>query len=216
MPSLLAAPFDHLGKAIRDLEDAGAILFHYDVMDGHFVPNLSGSPHIIEDLQRTIRSRFDVHLMTSNPERVIPWFDLISVRSISIHAEASKNIQADFEAIRSQGKSAGVVINPPTPMTSLDSLFEHVDQVLIMTVFPGLGGQRLIKDALKKIEYCAQRRNALGLDFAIQVDGGVKEDTIRWVFDAGATEIVSGSAIFERPDPAEAYRHLNRLIGNEA
>ncbi|MGC9327145.1 MAG: ribulose-phosphate 3-epimerase [Candidatus Hinthialibacter sp.] len=214
MPSLLSAPFDHLGKAIRELEYAGAALFHYDVMDGHFVPNLSGSPQIIKDLQPIIRSRFDVHLMASNPERMIPWFDLASVRSMSIHVEASQNIPADLQNIRSRGKGAGLVVNPPTPMDSLDPFWEQIDQVLVMTVVPGLGGQTLIQEALPKIERCAAKRDALGLDFAIQVDGGVNEDTLRCVFDAGAGEIVSGSAIFRQPDPAAAYQRLNRLIGN--
>ena len=214
MPSLLAAPFDRLGQAIRNLEQAGVGLFHYDVMDGHFVPNLSGSPHILEDLEPHLISQFDVHLMVDNPERVIPWFNLQSVRSISIHVEIPDGLERNFETIRSLGKLAGVVINPPTPQETLDSYLGSIDRVLVMTVHPGLGGQPLIQETLSKIEYCARRRDELGLDYSIQVDGGVKQDTIRAVYDAGANEIVSGSAIFNHESPGEAWRQLNRTIGN--
>jgi ribulose-phosphate 3-epimerase len=214
LPSLLSAPFAHLGQSLRVLEDVGVSLFHYDVMDGHFVPNLSGSPAIIDDLQTQLHSQFDVHLMVDNPSKVIPWFDFPSVRSISIHVEASQHLRDDFEIIRSRGKWVGVVVNPPTPVSSLDHFLEIVNHVLVMTVNPGMGGQSLIQDTLPKIEYCAQKRAQLNLDFIIQVDGGVNENTIRSVRDAGADEIVAGSAIFDRDHPVEAYRNLNRLVGN--
>lgn len=214
LPSLLSASFDCLGPVLRSLEDAGVTVFHFDVMDGHFVPNLSGSPSIVKSLQSHVRGQFDVHLMVDNPETVIPWFDFISVRSISIHVEASKDLAADFASIRSRGKKAGIVINPPTPIRALEPYFAQADQILVMTVNPGHGGQSLIEETLEKIEYCAHRRNQLGLSFTIQVDGGVNEATIGRVYNAGADEIVAGSAIFDRDNPIEAYRNMNRLIGN--
>jgi ribulose-phosphate 3-epimerase len=216
LPSLLSAPFAHLGRSLQVLEDVGVSLFHYDVMDGHFVPNLSGSPAIIKDLQSHLRSQYDVHLMVDNPARVIPWFDFPSVRSISIHVEASQNLRNDFEIIRSRGKWVGVVVNPPTPVSSLDPYLEIVDHVLVMTVNPGMGGQSMIQDTLPKIEYCAKKRAQLNRNFIIQVDGGVNERTIRWVRDAGADEIVAGSAIFDKENPVDAYRNLNRFVGNKA
>ncbi len=215
MPSLLSAPFMRLGEAIRDLENAGVTLFHYDVMDGHFVSNLAGSPGIIKNIQPHIQAQLDVHLMVDDPPRVIPWFDLSSVRSISIQVEASQDLERDLHTIRSQNKKAGVVINPLTCLESLEPFFEQVDHILIMTVHPGEGGQQLIKDALYGITYCARRREELGCDYVIQVDGGVNQDTIRWVHDAGADEIVAGSAIFDNESPVEAYRKLNQLIGNQ-
>lgn len=215
LPSLLSAPSACLGQSLQALEDVGVSLFHYDVMDGHFVPNLSGSPAIIKDLQTSLRSQYDVHLMVDNPARVIPWFDFPSVRSISIHVEASTHLSDDFALIRSKGKWAGIVVNPPTPVSSLDPFLAMVDHVLIMTVNPGRGGQALIEETLPKIAYCAKKRVDLNLDYVIQVDGGVNEDTIRWVRDAGADEIVAGSAIFDKPNPVDAYRNLNRLLGTK-
>lgn len=214
MPSVLSAPFDRLGQAVGDLERAGAEVFHYDVMDGHFVANLSGPPAIIADLEPFLSSQFDVHLMVDIPERFIPWFQYKSVRSISIHVEASSDLERDFRSIRSYGKQAGIVINPPTGSESLDPYFETVDQVLVMTVNPGLGGQPFMKGMLPKIEYCARKRDELGLGYTIQVDGGVNENTIRWVYEAGADEIVAGSAIFRQENPVEAFRRMNELIGN--
>ncbi len=214
MPSILAAPFDRLGQAVGELEQAGARVFHYDVMDGHFVANLSGPPSMIADLEPLLSSQFDVHLMVDIPERFIPWFYYKSVRSISIHVEASSDLTRDFQSIRSQGKQVGIVINPPTNSESLDPYFEKIDQVLVMTVNPGLGGQPFMKEMVPKIEYCARRRDELGLGFTIQVDGGINEDTIREVYEAGANEIVAGSAIYRQVNPVEAFGRMNELIGN--
>lgn len=214
MPSLLSAPFDHLGTAIRELEAAGVNLLHYDVMDGHFVPNLAGSPMIIQDIESLIHCQFDVHLMVDRPERIVPWFEFRSVRSISVHVEASVEVKREFNTIRSMGKLAGIVINPSTPIGAIDPYLWLADQVLIMTVQPGLGGQSLIKETISKIDYIAQRRKELGLNYVIQADGGVNEETIQSVHQAGADEIVAGAAIFRQKNPVDAYRKLNRLIGN--
>jgi len=215
MPSLLSAPFARLGDSLNELERAGVSLFHYDVMDGHFVPNLAGSPGIIKKIQPHIQAQLDVHLMVDDPPRVIPWFDLDSVRSISIQVEASQDLERDLCTIRSLNKKAGVVINPLTCLESLEPFFEQVDYILVMTVHPGEGGQKLIKKALYGIKYCAKRRDELGCNFLIQVDGGVNQDTICSVHDAGADEIVAGSAIFDNDNPAEAFNNLNHLIGNQ-
>lgn len=212
MPSLLSAPYTHLEKSIRELEEAGARLFHYDVMDGHFVPNLSGGTNIIQSLEPVIHSRFDVHLMVTNPGRVIPWFDFPSVRSITIHIETSEDILRNLAGIRGRGKQAGVAINPDTPAGALDPVLGEVDQILVMTVHPGQGGQELIEETLGKARELARRREERGYRYVIQADGGIKEDNIREVHAAGVEELVAGSAVFDAPHPAEAFHRMDRII----
>ncbi len=212
LPSLLSAPFYCLGEAIHELEEAGADLFHYDVMDGHFVPNLTVGPLIIESLAGHIDTNFDVHLMVTNPEIQIPWFDLPAVRSITIHIEASADVVTDLNNIRQQGKKAGISLNPETPVDTLDPILHEVDQILIMAVNPGFPAQVFMKASLEKIEYAAKKRTELGLDYIIQVDGGINPETISWVRDAGAEEIVAGNAIFNTDDPAQAYKELYTMI----
>ncbi len=214
LPSLLSAPFDRLGDSIRELEQVGVSLFHYDVMDGHFVPNLTIGPLIIKSLQPHISSQFDAHLMVTNPETQLAWFDLPSVRSLSIHIEASKNLDADLKTIQSFNKKAGIVINPPTEVEKLDPYLEKVDQILVMSVHPGFGGQKFMENSLPKIEYLANRKSKEGFEYQIQVDGGINKETIRWVYDAGATEIVAGDAVFNTENPPETYRRLMSIIGN--
>ncbi|MFB3786413.1 MAG: ribulose-phosphate 3-epimerase [bacterium] len=212
MPSLLSAPYTHLERSIRELEEAGARLFHYDVMDGHFVPNLSGGPNIIKSLEAVIHSRFDVHLMVSNPGRVIPWFDFPAVRSITIHIETEEDLFRNFAEIRLRGKRVGVAINPATPAAALDPVLGAVDQILVMTVHPGQGGQELIVDTLAKARALARRRDERGYRYTIQADGGIREENIHVVHAAGAEELVAGAAIFENPGPAGAYRRLERIV----
>ena len=192
----------------------GVSLFHYDVMDGHFVPNLTIGPLIIKSLQSHISSQFDAHLMVTNPETQLAWFDLPSVRSLSIHIEASKNLDADLKTIQSFNKKAGIVINPPTEVEKLDPYLGKVDQILVMSVHPGFGGQKFMGNSLPKIEYLANRKSKEGFEYQIQVDGGINKETIRWVYDAGATEIVAGDAVFNTENPPETYRWLMSIIEN--
>ncbi|HOJ59273.1 MAG TPA: ribulose-phosphate 3-epimerase [bacterium] len=212
MPSLLSAPYTHLAKAIRELEDAGVALFHYDVMDGHFVPNLTGGTNVISSLEPVLRGRLDVHLMVTNPGRVVPWFDFPSVRSITIHIEIQENLRRIFEHIRGLSKQAGVSLNPDTPVETLEPVLRDVDQVLVMTVHPGQGGQDLIPETLEKVRQLNRWRNERGFGYVIQVDGGIRADNIREVHEAGADEIVAGAAVFDHPDPPRAFQHLERLI----
>jgi len=214
MPSLLSAPLALMAPALQELEECGVRLFHFDVMDGHYVPRITFGSMLLKQLQPHLKSQFDVHLMVDRPEEKIPWFDLESVRSITIHQNASKDIERDFESIRSRNKRVGISLNPPAPIDDLDPYLESVDQVLVMTVDPGAAGQSLIESAPKKVEHYARRRDELGLSYKIQVDGGINTETIRWAHEAGADEIVAGSAVFSHESPAAAYRELNRLIGN--
>lgn len=195
-----------------ELESAGARLFHFDVMDGHFVRNLTFGPLIIESLQDRIRSRLDVHLMVTNPEEQIAWFDLPPVRSITIHCEASKNLLYDLTDIRNRGKQAGIALNPPSRADLLAPFLPHADQVLVMSVYPGFGGQDFLDESLRKIEHLANWRAAEGFHYSIQVDGGIAAHNVASARSAGADEIIAGSAVFRANDPAAAYRHLTGLI----
>ncbi|MEW6235941.1 MAG: ribulose-phosphate 3-epimerase [Candidatus Omnitrophota bacterium] len=214
LPSLLSAPFGRLEESLRSLEAAGADVFHFDVMDGHFVPNLTMGPLLIENLQPLIQSQFDVHLMVTNPDEQIPWFDFPSVRSISFHIEAPVDAANVLEIIRERMKKTGIVINPPTKMEALGSCLEKVDQVLVMTVNPGFGGQKFHPEVLPKIEWLAKRREQLSAQFLIQVDGGIGEETIRQALQAGAQEFVAGYSIFGKENAPEAFRNLSRLVGD--
>lgn len=212
LPSLLSAPFDRLGESISELEQAGVGVFHYDVMDGHFVENLTMGPLIIQSLEGKVNSQFDVHLMVENPAKQTGWFDLPSVRSISIHVEASSNLSYDLEEIQKRGKLAGVVMNPNTPVNWLDPVLANVDQVLVMSVYPGLGGQKFIEETLESVRYLSQQKQERGYSYIIQIDGGINQHTIKQAADAGVEELVAGSAVFNQPSPVEALQHLQSLI----
>lgn len=215
LPSILSAPFATLGASLASLESAGARVFHYDVMDGHFVPNLSIGPVLIDSLIRCgVRTQFDVHLMVTNPELQMKWFNLSTVRSISIHNEASQDIKRDLTWIRDQGKRGGVAINPPTSVEALEHILDIVDQVLVMSVYPGFAGQPFLEESLPKIESLAERREKRGYRYSIQVDGGINPQTIQSVLNAGADEIVSGSTIFDDKDPPTAFQRLDQLMSS--
>ncbi len=212
IPSFLSAPFYCLNEVVQRLEEAGVKTFHYDVMDGHFVPNLTVGPIIIKSFENRLRGQFDVHLMVTNPEIQIEWFDFPTVRSITIHIETSKNMDHNLQKIRKLGKQTGMTLNPPTDQLLLEPFLEQVDRVLVMLVHPGFGGQTLIMDMLPRVEYFAKRRDELGLNYIIQVDGGINKDTIRLARDAGADEIVSGNAIFCEKDYVQAYNDLYQTL----
>jgi ribulose-phosphate 3-epimerase len=212
LPSLLSAPFYCLGESLKQMEDEGVEIFHYDVMDGHFVPNITVGPLIIQSLGNQIKSQYDVHLMVTNPQEQMYWFDHEKVRSLTIHIEVSTNVHRDLINIRGMNKKAGISLKPKTLVTTLDSILEYVDQVLVMTVNPGFPGQKLLPEVLKKIEYLSEKREQQGYNYTIQVDGGINEQTIQSVVNAGADEFVAGSAIFDQPDPIDAYRRLSKLV----
>lgn len=212
LPSLLSADFYNLSKNILPLEAAGVRVLHFDVMDGHFVANLTFGPLVIECLQPHIQSGFDVHLMVENPDRMVPWFDLPSVNGITIHVEIPRDIRRILSDIQSRGKEAGITLDPPTPVESLKPYLSLVDRVLVMTVKAGMGGQSFIKETLQKIEHVARIREEKGYQYAIQVDGGINAETIGWVLEAGAEEIVCGSSVFRAPDPVQAYQTLSAML----
>ncbi len=212
LPSLLSAPFSGLVEALRPLEAIGMNLLHFDVMDGHFVPNLTIGPMIIESLESHIQSAFDVHLMVTNPDEQVHWFDFASVRSISIHVETDVPLPDVLQTIRHKNKLAGIVLNPSTPVESLNPYFECIDYVLVMTVNPGFGGQVFLPDTLNKIKQVDQIRKDRNLDFFIQVDGGITAENVVSVREHGADEIIAGHAIFGQPNAIDAYQLLDQSI----
>lgn len=215
LPSLLSAPFARLGESIREMERAGAHVFHFDVMDGHFVPNITIGPLIIDSLDGETEAEFDVHLMVTNPSRQIKWFDRPRVRSLSIHVETSSDVRKDLLWIQEQNKRAGVAFSPPTPVERLKPILASVDQILVLSVYPGFPGQTFLKEALGKIEELVRLREREGLNYRIQVDGGINRETLRWVRDAGADEVISGNTIFSAEDPAGAFHELSGLLKAE-
>ncbi|MDP8243106.1 MAG: ribulose-phosphate 3-epimerase [Candidatus Hinthialibacter antarcticus] len=212
LPSLLSAPFDRLGESVQNMKSAGASVFHFDVMDGHFVPNITIGPLVLDSLKNIPDCAFDVHLMVTNPSRQIKWFDRENVRSLSIHIETSSDIKQDLQWIRDSGKRSGVALNPPTTVEKVHPLLPYVDQILVMSVYPGFPGQTFLNESLAKIEALAELREREGLSYLIQVDGGINEETMRWVNNAGADEIVSGNTIFSDPNPANAFQRLSGLL----
>ncbi|MBQ6401106.1 MAG: ribulose-phosphate 3-epimerase [Firmicutes bacterium] len=195
-PSILSADFSRLGKDVADIEAGGAHFVHVDVMDGHFVPNISFGAAVMKSLEGKTKLPFDVHLMIEEPDRYLEEFVTPQTEYITVHQEACVHLHRTVQHIRDTGVKAGVSINPATPLNTLESILPDVDLVLIMSVNPGFGGQKLIPSALDKIRRLAEYRDRAGLAFAIEIDGGVTLDNIRMVADAGTDIIVAGSAVF--------------------
>ena len=206
-PSLLAADFGRLAEQVRQVEDGGAEWLHVDVMDGHFVPNITVGPFIVEALRKLTKLRIDAHLMISDPDAYIGPFLSAGADSVSFHLEASPDPYATIARIRTQGALAGIVLNPPTPLDRLPlPLWSKVDLVLVMTVNPGFGGQPFLPEALEKVR--ALRAACPDLD--LQVDGGIKVGTAALAAAAGANVFVAGTAVFRDPDPAAAVRRIRQ------
>ena len=199
-PSILSADFSRLGEEVRKVDLAGADYIHIDVMDGHFVPNITIGPLVVEALRKVTQKPLDVHLMIENPDQFIPAFVEAGADIVTIHQETVVHLNRTIHLIKSLGKSAGVSLNPATPVETLDLILDELDLVLIMSVNPGFGGQQFIPSALDKIKAVRQRISESGRAIDLQVDGGIKIDNIAAAVAAGADVLVAGSAIFNTDD----------------
>lgn len=208
-PSILSADFSKLGDEIRAAEKAGADWIHVDVMDGHFVPNLTFGPPVIAAVRSATKLPFDVHLMIEKPELSIPAYAAAGADRITVHAEACVHLHRTIHQIKELGLPAGVALNPATPVSVLEPILGDLDLVLIMTVNPGFGGQSFIKQSLVKLRQLRTMLQAQGLDHVhVQVDGGINSETAKLVVDAGANVLVAGNAIFAEQDRATAIAVL--------
>jgi ribulose-phosphate 3-epimerase len=210
LPSILSADFAHLGEQVAALEQAGCRMLHVDVMDGHFVPNLTIGPPVVASLRKTTRLKLDVHLMITDPDRYAPLFIEAGADQVLVHQETCPHLDRTVRMIQGLGARAGVVINPATPVATLDEVLGIVDYVLIMSVNPGFGGQKFIPYTLDKVRRLAQTRREKGLDFSIEIDGGVTLDNIGEMVKAGVDWVVAGSAIFGGGNPAAAFAEMRQ------
>ncbi len=211
LPSLLAADFGHLADQIALVESAGVTMLHLDVMDGHFVPNISFGMPIVSAVRKLSRSVLDVHLMITEPDRYIAAFRDAGADQISVHQEACPHLDRTLNEIRRLGAKAGVVLNPATPVVMLEQVLDVADFVLVMSVNPGFGGQKFIPYALDKVRSLARVRTNKRLDFAIEIDGGITVDTIGAAAEAGVDWFVAGSSVFGSADPAAAVRKMRQM-----
>jgi ribulose-phosphate 3-epimerase len=207
-PSILAADFASLRESIAAVQRGGASLLHVDVMDGHFVPNISIGIPVVASLRKATRLPLDVHLMIENPEQYIGPFAAAGANMISIHQEATPHLDRALSMVREHGCLAGAVINPATPVTMLSEVLGKLDYVLVMSVNPGFGGQSFIPEATEKVRRLRELRDSGHYHFRIEIDGGIGTENISEVVRAGAEILVAGTSVFRTPDPAQAVRSL--------
>jgi ribulose-phosphate 3-epimerase len=210
-PSILASNFARLGEDIRAVEQGGADVIHVDVMDGHFVPNISIGLPVVASLHKATRLPLEVHLMIERPEEYIERFVQAGANRVLIHQEATVHLDRALTMIRELGAQAGAAINPATPVATLTEVFDKVDTVLVMSVNPGFGGQKFIPGAIEKIRQLNQWRTRYNGAFRIEVDGGVDAENTADLAQAGANTFVAGTSIFHTPDPAAAVRQIRKL-----
>jgi len=211
-PSILSADFSRLGEEIRAVEQAGADLIHIDVMDGHFVPNITIGPSVIESLRGITKLPFDVHLMIEDPEKYIGAFVSAGSNMITVHVEAATHLHRLVEMIRESGCRAGVSLNPATSLDQVEEILPNVDLLLVMTVNPGFGGQKFIKGMENKIKKARNLVNRLSLDTLIEVDGGITLQNIKSVSDAGADIFVAGASVFKSGDYQRTIGEMKRIL----
>lgn len=211
VPSILSADFARLAGEIAHVERGGATMLHLDVMDGHFVPNLTIGPPVVESVRKATRAHLDCHLMIENPERYAADFVRAGANSVSVHYEAARHLDGTLELIRKAGAMAGVVLNPATPVSVLEDVLEVADYVLLMSVNPGFGGQQFIPYVLEKVRKLERMRREKKLRCPIEIDGGVHLNNLADVVRAGCDWIVTGSAIFHSPDPEATVREMRSI-----
>jgi ribulose-phosphate 3-epimerase len=211
-PSILSADFSRLGEEIKAVEKAGADLIHVDVMDGHYVPNITIGPGVVSSLRKTTSLPFDVHLMIEDPDRYIDAFVDAGSNIITVHAEAVTHLHRTVQYIKTKGVRAGVSLNPSTPLACVEEILPDIDLLLIMTVNPGFGGQKFISGMLPKIRKARELAQARGLKMAIEVDGGVTAENIGTLADAGADIFVAGAAVFGSPSYSETIRKMKGIL----
>jgi len=210
LPSILAADFARLGDEVSALEAAGCRMLHVDVMDGHFVPNISIGPVVVAALRKKTRAVLDVHLMITDPDKYAASFVDAGADLISVHQEACTHLDRTLNNIRELGARPGVVVNPGTPVSMLDDVLYAADHVLIMSVNPGFGGQKFIPNALRKVRQLAARRKELGLRFPIEIDGGITLDNVTDAINAGVEWVVAGTSIFHTVNPGDAFVRMRQ------
>ncbi|MBU7592073.1 ribulose-phosphate 3-epimerase [Metabacillus halosaccharovorans] len=211
-PSILSANFAKLGEEVKDVENGGADYIHVDVMDGHFVPNITIGPLIVEAIRPVTKLPLDVHLMIEKPDQYIGEFAKAGADIITVHVEACTHLHRTLQLIKSEGVKSGVVLNPHTPIESIVHVLEDVDMVLFMTVNPGFGGQTFIPQVLPKIKRLANIVKEKNLSIDIEVDGGVNEETAKLCVEAGANVLVAGSFIYNNPDRQQAIQTLKQAV----
>ena len=214
LPSILAADFARLADEIAPLEAAGCQMIHVDVMDGHFVPNFTLGPPVVESLRKVTRMILDVHLMIADPDRYAPIFIEAGANQVIVHQEACVHLDRTLRMIQSEGARAGVALNPATPVAALDEVLDVADYVLVMSVNPGFGGQKFIPNALHKVKQLVTKKRERGLHFAIQIDGGVDLKNVAEVVDAGVEWVVAGSSIFHSVNARAAFEEMRALAQN--
>ncbi|MDP2601786.1 MAG: ribulose-phosphate 3-epimerase [Deltaproteobacteria bacterium] len=211
-PSILSADFSRLKDEIQAVEAAGADWLHVDVMDGHFVPNITIGPVVVEWVRKVTKIPVDVHLMITDPDKYAPEFIKAGADWVSIHPETCANPNTTLRKIRDLGAKASIAVNPDVPLSRVEACFADIDMILMMTVFPGFGGQAFIPDVLSKIEEVRKLIDRRKLSIFVEVDGGIKADNIERVVRAGAEVIVSGSGIFKTPNYAETIQQMRRAV----
>ena len=214
LPSILSADFARLGEEIKTVERGGAKMLHVDVMDGHFVPNLTLGPPVVKSIRKMTGLTLDVHLMITDPDTFAPIFIEAGADQVSVHYEAAIHLDRTLHLIQHHGARAGVVLNPATPVGVLEDVIDVLDYVLVMSVNPGFGGQEFIPNSLNKIRRLAQIRRERSLDFAIEIDGGVSHDNVEKIVLAGCNWLVAGSHIFHSADPAATVKEMQQIAEN--
>jgi len=210
LPSILAADFARLGDQVAQLEAAGCKMLHVDVMDGHFVPNISLGPPIVESLRKVTKMKLDVHLMITDPDKYAPFFIEAGADQISVHQEACKHLDRTLNMIRAEGAVPGVVINPGTPVETLDEVLDVASFVLVMSVNPGFGGQKFIPNSLKKIRQLTAKKKERGLHLPLEIDGGLILENVASAIEAGIEWVVAGSSVFHTVNPANAFLDMQK------